>query len=145
MAARIFPVTIPSRHRCYNPSPPPNGFLVRRLLCIFLLMLVPLHGFAMQGGLSAGQLSDIAHDIEHLQAASHHHHDEDGSVHYDDSGESALHFADHAASHQSASPPPSGTLPVVLIEPFTIRLHADVYYIPDPFLEDPQRPPASLG
>ena len=107
-------------------------------------MLLPLHSFAMQGGgLSAGKLFDIAHEVEHLEATSHHH-DDDGSVHYDDSGESAAHFADHSASQQSASLPP-GAMPSLLIEPYTIKLFELDYSIPDPFLEDPQRPPASLG
>jgi hypothetical protein len=121
-----------------------NCYLVRRLLCIFLLMLLPLHSFAMQSGrLSAGGLFNIAHEIEHLEATSHHH-DDDGSVHYDDSGESATHSADHAASQQSASLP-SGTMPSLLIEPYTIKLFEPAYSISDPFLEDPQRPPAFPG
>ncbi len=107
-------------------------------------MLLPLHSFAMQGGgLFAGKMFDIAHEVEHLEATSHHH-DDDGSVHYDDSGESAAHFADHSASQQSASLP-SGAMPSLMIEPYTIKLHEPAYYLPDPFLEDPQRPPSSLG
>jgi hypothetical protein len=107
-------------------------------------MLLPLHSFAMQGGwLSAENAFDIAHEIEHLEATSHHH-DDDGSVHYGDSGESEAHFADHSASQQSASLP-SGAMPSLLIEPYTIKPFELAYSIPDPFLEDPQRPPASLG
>ena len=117
---------------------------MRRLLCIFLLMLLPLHGFAMQGGgLSAGKMFDIAHEVEHLEVTSHHH-DDDGSVHYDDSGESAAHFADHSSCQQSASLP-SGAMPSLLMEPCTIKRFELVYSIPDPFLENPQRPPVSLG
>jgi hypothetical protein len=119
--------------------------LVRRLLCIFLLMLLPLHSFAMQTGwLSAVNAFDIAHEIEHLKAASHHHHDNDGSVHYDDSGESEAHFADHSASQQSASLPP-GAMPSLPAESCMIKRFELTYSIPDPFLENPQRPPASLG
>ena len=117
---------------------------MRRLLCIFLLMLLPLHSFAMQGGEPfTGKLFDIVHEVEHLKATSHHHND-DGSVHYDDSDESAAHFADHAASPQSASLP-SGAMPSLVIEPYTIKLYEPAYSLPDPFLEDPQRPPSSLG
>jgi len=117
---------------------------VRRLLCIFLLMLLPLHSFAMQSGwLSAEAVFDIAHEVEHLQATSHHH-DDDGSVHYDDSGESAAHSVDHSAFQQSASLP-SVAMPLLTIQPFTIRLREPAYYIPDPFLKDPQRPPSRLG
>jgi hypothetical protein len=108
-------------------------------------MLLPLHSFAMQtGGLSAVNVFDIAHEIEHLKATSHHHHDDDGSVHYDDSGESAAHFADHSASQQSASLPSAG-MPSLLIEPCTVRLFELACAIPEPFLEEPRRPPASLG
>lgn len=107
-------------------------------------MLLPLHSFAMQGGgLSAGKMCDIAHEVEHLEATSHHH-DDDGSVHYDDSGESAAHFGDYAASQQSASLP-SGALPSLLIEPYIIKFFELALSISDPFLEDPQRPLASLG
>ena len=107
-------------------------------------MLLPLHSFAMQGGwLSEGKMFDIAHEVEHLEATSHHHED-DGSVHYDDSGESAAHFADHSASQQSASLP-SVAMPLLTIQPFIIKLYEPAYYFPDPFLEDPQRPPTFLG
>ena len=91
----------------------------------------------------AGNMFDIAHEVEHLEATSHHHED-DGSVHYDNSGESAAHFADHSASQQSASLP-SVAMPLLTIQPFTIKLYEPAYYFPDPFLEDPQRPPTFLG
>lgn len=115
--------------------------LVRRLLCIFLLLLLPLHSLAMQdGSLAAGKAFDIAHEIEHLNATSHHHHDDDGSVHYDDSVESEAHFADHSASQQSASLP-SGVMPPLPVESCTVKLFELTCSIPDPFLENPQRPP----
>lgn len=119
---------------------------MRRLLCLFLLMLLPLHSFAVQSGwLSAEKAFDIAHEVEHLQAVSHHH-DDDGSVHYDDSGESTAHSADHSASHSPhAGSLPSVAMPLLTIQPFTIRLHEPAYYIPDPFLKDPQRPPSRLS
>lgn len=118
---------------------------MRRFLCIFLLMLLPLHGFAMQAGwLAAGDRFDIAHEVEHREATSHHHGD-DGSVHYDDSGESAAHFADHSASSPQSASLPSVAMPLLRIEPFTVKPSETAYYIPDPFLEHPQRPPTSLG
>jgi hypothetical protein len=117
---------------------------VRRLLCIFLLLLLPLHSFAMQSGLlSPESMFDIAHEVEHLEAKSHHHND-DGSVHYDDSGESAAHFADHAASQQSATLP-SLAMPFLMAGPCTVEVGEPVYYIPDPVPERPQRPPSVLG
>lgn len=119
---------------------------MRRLLCIFLLMLLPLHGFAVQvGWLSAENVFDIAHEVEHLQAISHHH-DDDGSVHYDESSESTAHSADHAASHsQQYGSLPSVVVPLLTIHPFTIRLQEPSYHVPAPFLKVPQRPPSRLG
>lgn len=118
---------------------------MRRRLCIFLLMLLPLHGFAMQGGwLSAGNMFDIAHEIAHLEGKRHHHHSGVDAPHFDDSAESAANFADHSTCQHSVSLP-SVAMPLLAIQPFTIKLHELAYYLPDPFLEDPQRPPASLG
>lgn len=118
---------------------------MRRLLLIVLLMLLPLHSFAMQAGLlPAGNRFDIAHEVEHLEATSHHHGD-DGSVHYDDSGESTAHCADHSASSPQSATMPSVAMPLLTIQPVTVKLYEPAYYIPDPFLEDPQRPPSSLG
>lgn len=109
-------------------------------------MLLPLHGFAMQIGLlPAGNRFDIAHEVEHLEATSHHHHGDDGSVHYDNSKESTAHFADHSASSPQLATMPSAAMPLLAIQPVTVKFYKPAYYIPDPFLEDPQRPPTSPG
>jgi hypothetical protein len=117
---------------------------VRRIVYIFLLMLLPLHSFAVQGGwLSAGQAYDLAHEAEHLEGMSHHHGD-DGSVHYDDSGESAKHFSEHSAS-QPAFGLPARSLPPLTFESVTATPTRLAQYIPDPIPERPQRPPSALG
>src|SRR5688572_8957564 len=107
-------------------------------------MLLPLHSFAVQGGwLSAENVFDIAHEIEHLQGASHHHED-DGSIHYGDSEESDKHFSEHSA----AQPPlalPSMFLPPLSFAPLTAATSKPPQYIPDPIPERPQRPPSFLG
>jgi hypothetical protein len=107
-------------------------------------MLLPLHSFAVQGGwLSAGQAYDLAHEFEHLEGASHHHGD-DGTVHYDDSGESAKHFSEHSAS-QPAFGLPTMSLPPLSFESLTVPSSRLTQYIPDPIPERPQRPPSTLG
>jgi hypothetical protein len=109
-------------------------------------MLLPLHSFAIQGGwLSSGIMFSIAHEVDHLEGKKHHHHDGADVPHYDDSTESAAHFADHSASQPSAATLPSVEVPSLTIKPITAQRVELSYYIPDPFLEDPQRPPTFLG
>lgn len=117
---------------------------MRRFLCIFLMLLLPLQGFAMQGGsLPLEEMFDIAHEIDHLEGASHHH-DEHGSTHYDESGESAKHFAEHSAS-QVCVALPSCVTPLLTIKRSRAAHIAPGQYMPDPVPERPQRPPQSLG
>jgi hypothetical protein len=105
-------------------------------------MCLPLHGFAMQwGALLAGGDTSIAHEIEHDEHVQHHHED-DGSIHYDDSDESAQHLLDHPASPQ----PAHMVLPVLPGAPpqlVSTVATEEASYIPDPLLDCPHRPPAS--
>ncbi len=117
---------------------------MRRFICIFLLLLLPLHSFAMQGGWSSlGNAFDIAHEAEHLEGTSHHHGD-DGVIHYDDSGESAQHHAEHSAAGQVLALPSVVTQQVAIMMR-TISRGELRQYIPDRVPEQPQRPPQSLG
>jgi hypothetical protein len=126
------------------PDLSPN-FPVRRFLCIFLLMLLPLQSFAVQGGWFApGGAYDIAHELEHLEGTSHHH-DDDGSIHYDDSGESDKHFAEHSASSQYTAALPSLSDPFLALDIISLVHSESSQYIPDPVPERPQRPPQTLG
>jgi hypothetical protein len=111
-----------------------------------MLLLLPLHSFAMQGGwLSAGNAFDVAHEIEHAMGVSHHHHDDGrGSIHYDDSGESAAHFAEHASAHQCAALLPAA-IPQLAIASITIKIPDHEQYIPNPVPERLHRPPSSRG
>ena len=118
---------------------------MRRLVCIFLLLLLPLHGFASQGGWTpsgSGKAFDLAHEAEHLEGTGHHHM-EDGAVHYDDSGESAQHHAEHAASSPVVALPSFFTPQIARVAlPFArgeLRQH-----IPERVPEQPQRPPQAL-
>jgi len=118
---------------------------VRRFFCIFLLMLLPLHSFGMQGAwLSSGSAYDLSHELVHQEGINHHHGD-DGVIHYDDSSESAQHISDHTASGQSATLPASAT-PLSPMSAFIVVASERRYFdIPNPHLERPQRPPSSLG
>ncbi|HYD80269.1 MAG TPA: hypothetical protein VEC06_10710 [Paucimonas sp.] len=118
---------------------------MRRFLCILLLVLAPLHGFAMQSGWYAeGNAFDLAHEIDHLTGATHHHGDDHGDVHYDDSSDSAKHFAEHSASNQCAALP-SAMMPPFAVAASRATIPEPQHYIPDPFPERLQRPPSFAG
>lgn len=118
---------------------------MRRLFCIFLMFLLPLHSFAMQGGwYSSASAFDIAHEVDHLVGATHHHDDDHGDVHYDNSGASAKHFADHAAG-QSCFALPSNVLPPMAMALASRAVGEPRHYLPDPFPERLQRPPSARG
>ncbi|MGZ9043961.1 MAG: hypothetical protein ACXW24_05960 [Telluria sp.] len=118
---------------------------MRRFICILLLLCLPLQSFALQGGsLLFGSDSSMAHEIAHEEQVQHHH-DDDGSLHYDDSDESAKHLADH-----SASPEPAGlSVPELSAGPeqlVSVTKPEFSRFIPDPYLDSPLRPPArTLG
>ena len=118
---------------------------MRRLLCIFLLMLLPLHSFAVQGGwLSHAEAVDMAHELEHAAGKSHHHED-DGAVHYDESVESAQHFIEHSAAQQTATLPTFAIPPIPAMLPLSVVISGPEPYIPDRVPERPQRPPTLPG
>lgn len=118
---------------------------MHRFVCIILLLLLPLHGYAMQiGWPSALANYNIVHEIEHLQAKHHHHHIDSGMSHYDDSTESATHFADHGACANVAAIPSSVALGLISV-PSAREAGEPSYFIPYPFLERPQRPPSFPG
>ena len=87
---------------------------------------------------------EVMHEVMHDEHVSHHH-DEDGTLHVDDSEESAQHLADHSA------PPQPATLVATVLPVATPELVFPVFtelsqFIPDPMLECPHRPPAfALG
>lgn len=83
----------------------------------------------------------FAHEILHDEHVSHHHED-DGSIHFDTSDESAQHVQDHSCSPQPGGlyVPEAPRAPNQLVEVIEIK---PVTEIPDPMLELPHRPPAS--
>lgn len=108
------------------------------------MLLLPLHAFAMQEGAFAfAEMFDIAHEIDHIEGVSHHH-DEHGAPHYDDSGESATHFAEHSASHLCIALPSVEVSFMASIQ-FKVARCDFGQFIPDHIPERPQRPPQSLG
>ena len=119
---------------------------MRRLICIWLLLCLPLQGFAMQWApLLAADAVSITHQIEHDEHVQHHHHDDDDSIHYDDSDESVQHVLDH-----STSPPAADLVAEPLLgvpaELITLVVPERSSSIPDPSIPGPQRPPAqTLG
>lgn len=118
---------------------------MRRIFCILLMLLLPLHSYAMQSGwYSSASAFDIAHEVDHLAGAEHHHGDDHGTVHYDNSSDSSSHFAEHSAGHSCAA------LPTSVIPPLTLDLLDSIDVEPMHFISDPtperlQRPPKSLG
>lgn len=116
---------------------------MRRLLAIFLLLLLPLHSFAVQGDWFAVEKRlDLAHEIEHQQGTSHHHLD-DGSAHYDDSSESTQHALEYSSPHQSVSLP-CGAMPPLTMASLSFATVEFARYISDPIPERPARPPLPL-
>jgi len=87
---------------------------------------------------------DISHELLHDEGVSHHH-DDDGSIHFDASEESAQHVQDHSCASQPAGlfVPELIAAPIQLVETITL---SENLFIPDPMLEQPHRPPApALG
>jgi hypothetical protein len=122
---------------------------VRRFLCIFLLLFLPLHGFALQGGwLAAGQTFSPAHENVHQQGRSHHHHpgaDAQDAIHYDESDASAKHALEYCWTSHLAPALPSVAMPLPAL---SMRLGAfsdPPGILPDPIPERLARPPRSLG
>jgi hypothetical protein len=126
---------------------------MRRFFYLLLMLCLPLQGLAMQWGTAwPSDAAPVAHEVMHKvmhevlhDAHVSHHHEDDGTLHIDDSDESAEHIQDH-----SAPPQPAALLSTVLpaappalvcsVQPGAPPL------IPDPMLECPHRPPAlSLG
>jgi hypothetical protein len=113
-----------------------------RLICILLMLLLPLQGFAMQVGVRAqGEVSSLAHEIEHAEGVSHHH-DADGSVHYDDSEESKTHLSDSSAVQVQPGIPAVVVLPLPSAVTGT-AVRGVTAFLPEPVPERPQRPPSS--
>ena len=112
-----------------------------RLLCLLLLVLLPLQSLASQkGGVRAPGDAAVLHEIAHAEEVLHHH-DDDGTIHYDDSSESLQHVDDHCScSHLCLLIPAFATLSE---DAGTQARYPDpVSFIPDPWLDDPQRPPS---
>lgn len=113
---------------------------MRRIITIFLLLCLPMYGFAMHGGLSpANGLPSLAHAVEHDEGISHHH-EEDGSVHYDASDESLDHAQEHSCSPQAASI----SVPTLSFAPgqrLSERAALTTLAVPEPFLDGPRKPP----
>lgn len=119
---------------------------MRRLLCIFLLMCLPLQSFAALGvALFAGADANLAHQVAHDEQLQHHHHDDSGSVHFDDSDESAKHIQDHPTSSQPVFLA-AVTMPVAPEQVSSLEQGEFARFIPEPFLDGPLRPPSfALG
>lgn len=118
---------------------------MRRLFCILLMLCLPLQGLAMQWGDAwqsdaAPVAQEVMHEVMHDAHVSHHH-DDDGTLHIDESDESAEHIQDHSAPPQPAAllttVLPAAPPALVCSVPSTVPT-----FIPDPMLECPHRPPA---
>ena len=119
---------------------------MRRLICLLLLMCLHLQSFALQAGAAmSGDTVNVAHEVAHEENIQHHHHDDDGSLHYDNSDESAQHTLDHSNCQQPAGVWIS-TLPPTPDQVVSVTAPEFSCFIPDPYLDSPLRPPAlALG
>lgn len=116
---------------------------MRRIVCLLLMLLLPLHSVALQSGTSSPEVAyNIAHEIDHLIGATHHHDDTHGSVHYDKSGDSMKHFADHSAGHPCVGLPPT-LQPVASVEKSASVAEMLKHFLPAPFPDRLHRPPSS--
>ncbi len=113
---------------------------MRRFLCLLLLVCLPLQSFAVQlSGVQETGLAQLFHQVDHAEAP--HHHDDDGSIHYDNSDESSEHSGECSASHQQ-SLLTSGAVLFNQLVVSAARRFDPLSFIPHPYLDDPQRPPA---
>lgn len=113
---------------------------MRRLLCLLLLICLPLQSFAAQIAGVRMAAPGTAHQLAHADDVHHHHHDS-GKVHYDESDESVQHSHESSSTVQQLLPKAACVLfcPLIVSIAYPLR---PVSYIPDPYLDDPQRPPA---
>ncbi len=113
---------------------------MRRIFCLLLLICLPLQSFAAQFTAVRLAQTGTAHQLAHADHVHHHHHD-DGKVHYDESDESVQHSHEPSASAQHLLPKAALTLLTPVVVSLADRVDPPSY-IPDPYLDDPQRPPA---
>jgi hypothetical protein len=114
---------------------------VRLLFCILLLICLPLQSFASQiAGVWAPNAASLAHVADHPEDL-HHHHEDDGTIHYDESDESLQHAHEHSTPSQLLLLSP-GLLPFTAHAACAADFPDPASHIPDPCLDEPQRPPA---
>lgn len=129
---------------------------MRRFLCLFLLVLMPLQAFAQQGGWTVAETKtgasgvtvkvsqEIAHEIAHVNGESHHH-DDNGALHFDKSTESSQHLAEHGAGNAPVAGLPSTHMPPVSFRRLTLAISPFEFIVPEGLPECPQRPPCAFG
>lgn len=126
---------------CYNLRSS-REMLMRRLVCLLMLMLLPLHGFAAQTGALHEHAYNIAHELDHANGVSHHH-APDGTIYYDQSDESVQHASELPAFSQVAALP--SMLPTHPVMAFrSIVSSPPVLLIPDGIVTLPIRPPRTV-
>jgi hypothetical protein len=81
----------------------------------------------------------LLHELHHEQGIDHHHED-DGSIHYDASEESKEHVQQQCTSPCQFLLPGTATVAAHQLPPDALP-PARATFIPDPDLEDPERPP----
>jgi hypothetical protein len=109
------------------------------------MALIPLQALASQGTFALlGDSFDLVHELLHDEVKIHHH-DEDGTIHFNDSQESMKHHSEHAANAPLLGLLPVTGLPVVTLTVLSRVPTPSVWYLPNPYLETPQRPPQPLA
>jgi len=122
-------------------SSPLTFFAVRRLFCLLLLICLPLQSFAshVSSMQPLGLAGMASHEIDRSDEL--HHHDDGGAIHYDGSEQSVAHADDHSAPVQFSALNRAAIL--FGLSPVSLADYPEpVSTIPEPCLDDPQRPPS---
>jgi len=116
---------------------------MRQLFCILLLLCLPLQSIAAQWEHASVQDGlSLRHWVDHDEHVEHHH-DDDGTIHYDHSDESAEHLRDHAGTTQPAAMVLAAPLVARTLPWMTLAPPEAATFLPDPIPDCPHRPPST--
>jgi hypothetical protein len=113
-----------------------------RFLALLVVASVVFQSMAAAGQLIAHAADGVEHLLMHAEKAPHHH-DDDGSLHEDDSDQSARHLQSDNALNLVALPSLAAT-GLQQAPPLAVT-SSSVLEVPPPVLDGPNRPPRIAG